>query len=384
MLRKRSLTVAAVAALASSSLLPPSQGADASTADPSVPSVLTGRALAANGTPSSGAQVLLYAWPRNASLDALPDSAPVDMPVITRATTDETGRYRLTLPSASALAPYTASNGAVNLEVVTHDGADSAAVSATRQVRAPQTGVDPVSDTWRGATSVRPLHLFPADRRVAGPTFTSRTMNAMADSCSTFKVKDYGPRWALVGAAYSNVDGVTTSFGYTKGASSQLGVAASASGKYGSFSASGTNSVSSSGAVDFPSLSGAGRRSYYTKFDFAKFKMECVYEGGGVMDRYTYRATKWIGGAKVGTPGSTPTATKCVYYAAGSGFTKSNTHAVTWSKGAQVGGDIGMSLSSQTGYESDAQVHFGFHRGRHLCGKSDYPGGSPKILVVKK
>ena len=44
---------------------------------------------------------------------------------------------------------------------------------------------------------------------------------------------------------------------------------------------------------------------------------------------------------------------------------------------------IGLSLTAQTDYDTNAALRYHFKRTRKLCGTGDYPGGTPHLLVAR-
>src|SRR5690606_10755959 len=128
---------------------------------------------------------------------------------------------------------------------------------------------------------------------------------------------------------------------------------------YGSFSASGTISMSSTSTVTF--AGGTGGREYKTYYVYGKYAQYCYPIGDTYdpSDIYAYKvhATSYAGGSAIsGT--SAPTATYCVGLANGSTFTKSSTNATTFAGVAKLSGDIGIDLTARTGYTSTTKVSF--------------------------
>ncbi len=168
---------------------------------------------------------------------------------------------------------------------------------------------------------------------------------------------------------YSATTGVKHTFSYSRGADSSLGVGVSATGAYGSFTGSGTISKSSSITMDYPEY-GNHRGVYYkTEFSWGKYLMSCSMGGRGapVSHHYEARARGYYGGAKTSTA-YIPTAKHCAYQQNGTKFTRTTSHAITWSDGADLAKVIGISLSAETGYSSDATVVYSFDANRYLCG----------------
>jgi len=194
-----------------------------------------------------------------------------------------------------------------------------------------------------------------------------------------------------VGSLYAASDGASQTFSYTRGSTSTLGEGVSLSGDAGSFKQSGTSTVSASVTETYPTPSGQGYMYYYTQFRYGKFRMRCwkfTLNGDGTETKHPYvlgywwQATGYEGGATSSNT-SGITAGKCVVQEGGSKYTLNKTHAYEWIGGADSGGILGFWLSSRTGYSSTVSIHISFSKGRYLCGKYDYPGGAPQLLLVK-
>jgi hypothetical protein len=80
---------------------------------------------------------------------------------------------------------------------------------------------------------------------------------------------------ALAGATYSRVTGVDMNFAYSRTQSSQLGVAVSATGKKGSWTADGTHSTSNTGSEDFGTQKNKVSTLYKTEFKYGLFGVVC-------------------------------------------------------------------------------------------------------------
>lgn len=191
--------------------------------------------------------------------------------------------------------------------------------------------------------------------------------------------EDLGLRKVSVGRGY-NKKGSTMTFIYTDGATSSLGVGYSASGKHGTFSASGTQSISSTAEIGFAKVKSTKGKLWRTKFRYGKYHEVCTNAHGHVViDRYLVKAKNFAGGTYVSTS-KRPAANYCTKYRAGTTFVKSTTAASTMSNAVTV---LGLSLTGQTGYSSDAKIRFKFSKKMKLCGTGGDPGGSPGRLVSK-
>lgn len=165
--------------------------------------------------------------------------------------------------------------------------------------------------------------------------------------CGWSLVKDLGNRSDWVGGTYVATSGVKADLPYSNGASSTIGVGVSKTGAFGSFTASGAVSRSSTGSIDFPTST--TYQHDYTFFRWGRFGYWCDTQPGCI--KYAALARYWAGGSQVWNPGGAPS---------GSG-----------------------PLSTQTGYSTTAKVAYTFTSARKLCGTHDVPGGIPRRLVAK-
>ncbi|MGW3289983.1 DNRLRE domain-containing protein [Streptomyces sp. NPDC001002] len=397
------------------------------------PVVSSGTIKDSSGNTVAGADVVLYAWPDNESDDALEEGDSVKLQPVAKAISDSDGGYTLRVASASSLTPQAATDGTVNLETVAYSGSHQALfnfprtlvtssgstaylaattdASATTVADADTTpvvadlvldnptqisayssstdgasnGVDEESDSTPGSLTDDPDSAAGSaedDAAAAASAASDGTDDTTAAAgvtkgCTGQLKKKLGEHWVIAGQTYSATTGVKHTFSYSRGADSSLGVGVSATGAYGSFTGSGTISKSSSITMDYPEY-GNHRGVYYkTEFSWGKYLMTCSMGGRGapVSQHYEARARGYYGGAKTSTA-YIPTAKHCAYQQKGTKFTRTTSHAITWSDGADLANVIGISLSTETGYSSDATVAYSFDANRYLCGTGGAPGGS--------
>jgi len=87
----------------------------------------------------------------------------------------------------------------------------------------------------------------------------------------------------------------------------------------------------------------------------------------------------WVGGALTGSICCVPAQNYCTYYTGGSGYTRENNSAVTWTNGLEMGGPIGINLSIRTGYNNQTKITYNFPQNSELCGTSNYPTSGAQI-----
>src|SRR5258708_6129705 len=105
------------------------------------------------------------------------------------------------------------------------------------------------------------------------------------------------------------------------------------------------------------------------------------------------RSTGWFGAATWTNPkhAPPPPGDYCGYQRAGTKFDTGHEAAIQWSTGWNLGASLGVkgvkvkisfSASSQTGYDSNALMHFKFHRTGWICG-TDHVPSKAGLLVVR-
>jgi hypothetical protein len=68
---------------------------------------------------------------------------------------------------------------------------------------------------------------------------------------------------------------------------------------------------------------------------------------------------------------------------AGSSWDRTNTRASTWTNGVAIAKVIGIDLSTQTGYTTQATQHIVYQQTRRLCGWQQDPGLTPGLLMAR-
>ena len=333
------------------------------------------------GQPMAGVRTILYAWPANSVLAALKPGQSVPVSIVGTATTDSSGRYAISAAQAG-LRAAAAPDGMVNLETVALGAGEFASYSFSRSL----------SQLASGAVSL-PAAAAVKDAKVQSATLANFTRTATAGRaaasrsaaagpatvpCGWGDIKTYAPAWTVVGASYDTTTSVTQHFTYTVGQSSSIGVGSSTSGTYGSFTVSGSASVSSSASEDFPTTTGASNYRYQTQFRNSEYAYSC---SAGFL-AYQTRPTSFAGGARSAST-TYPSATYCVWQEKGSTFTKNTSSAYTFGAGGFIS-EVGLNFTAQTGYDNSASLSYHFGIAHYLCGTNAYPGETPKQLVAGK
>jgi hypothetical protein len=327
------------------------------------------------GAAAAGASVVAYAWPSNDELAAMSPGSRFDLVPVAHGVSGRGGAYRLSATTDQA-ARFRDSHGNLNLELVT---------SANGSVASTTVGLSPLTPNRLGRlgsarVSALRLQTAPATVTAMGEGTQALPLGGPVPCGGSFQ-RDLGLHTVWVGGHYSTTTGVLHDLEYSRGSTSSLGVGSSLSGRFGTFTASGTTSLSTNGTVGFPAT--AGRQHDYTYFDYGSYFVGCA----GNM-RHVVRARYWAGGAHYWTPPSAPpiASWNCAWHDKGTTFAQDRTSAYRFAAGADVSNVIGIDLSSQTGYSAATRVTFTFKdRGAHLCGTNGLPGrGAPGRLVATR
>jgi hypothetical protein len=331
-------------------------------------------------------RVVLYLWPSQAITAALKPGQRVPLKVLASQTT-RSGSYKLSVdPSALGVTV----GRIVNMEVVASAKGAMDTYSFSRQLAADHAG-RLVLAVVAGEPRMAPQ---PADMRLpvcgkgSHEHYCACPRGGDPDHL-VFK-KNLGAKPVVVGALYSRARDVTAKFTYDEGQSSSLGVGFSASDQYINFSEHGTFSVSSSSGEDFRNYHGHTGHLYKTDFRYGKYRWICDVTQNGIPKQvpgaWQVQANDYAGGATASRLRKSPDAKLCVPQMADSTFHRSSSKASTFTVGASLSDDIGIDLSSQTGYDHDTSLAYTVgSEPIMICGLHGYPGGShpaPGLIVA--
>lgn len=315
----------------------------------------------ASGKADTNAAVFIYAWPSQAKLQALKVGQTVPRILVGKSTTDSSGKYSINLPVAKLAGEAT--SGVVNLQVGTSTVAQNLPVVIAK-------------DSGNADITGAPVVNLQGSKKHA-------SCNQPYDSWRY--IKNMKKHWGTVGQTYVDATDATQQFSYMEGQLSSIGTGTSNSGSHGSFSADGSSSVAnsrhhSSGGT-WP-VYGARRSVWYrTQFHFGEYQCH-VY--GVATHYYEIRANGYDGGAHIEKPSSVPGTRDCENYVSGFKFRSNSSTAKTWRRTWGIHAGLGFDASIVTGYDKSAAVVYKLRRSRDICGTNDYPGGSPRQLVVRK
>lgn len=323
--------------------------------------------LDVSGHAAAGAGIRLYAEPPRAVMSRMQPGQAIRFQQVGSAVTSASGRYAIAIRSLGALQAEANPDGIVNLEVTATAGSRSGLFVFPVQLMhaANETLLAVFSGARRSSPVTADIHLIGLARfSPARPTI----------QCGiTHLLHTYSPHWAVIGLTGSVVGGINQQFTYGKGQSSNLGIGVQHAN--GSFSESGTFSLSTNHTIPFAKYGGFTTKRYKTEFQYALYAQECA-------PNFTQVYRYW-GGAAVQSIGKIK-ATYCAFYFKGTAPIWSSTRAATIGAGITIS-EIGFNASAQTGWSQSASVQYWMVKaGHYVCGTHGPPGADPRTVIVGK
>jgi hypothetical protein len=174
----------------------------------------------------------------------------------------------------------------------------------------------------------------------------------------------------FVGATYATRNGIIMHFSYGKSSGSSLEVGLSVSGDYGSFTADGSTSESTTSEQGMPTTTKASKNWWRTWFSYAEYIEECS-DG----DLFWTQAYQWDSGDAVSRPRYFPhiTGAYCVGELSGSWFKADSTRAASFGAGFTLAAPIGFTGSAQTGWTQEANIKYTWNVNGSSCGSNGFP-----------
>ncbi len=191
-------------------------------------------------------------------------------------------------------------------------------------------------------------------------------------SCVRIVHKDLGAKATSIASTWMTRNKLSTVVTYTEGSGSTLGIGFSWTGKKGSFSLDGSDSVSSAWTEYYPTVHGPNFTVWQTFFDYDEMKSSC--------GQHDIVGVAYAGGQWKWRPKKAPKMSKCEPQLAHSAVRADSTRAETFSGGFTVPA-LGFTGTAQTGWSTDTSVWYGWGVSGHVCGSSGYPPESPIVLA---
>jgi hypothetical protein len=301
--------------------------------------------------PHNGVRLVLVAWPKA----KIRVGQKVHLRVVGRTTSSSSGSYAI---HPSIALP----KGIHNLEVLARSSSAVGAFGFARKVAPGGRALVPAD----GSASTRPvtanIHMM------ALPKSEQSAARDPSFACSPIvtKTREFGPRSVTVGGLYSFVSDAKMKMTYTAGSTTTMGVGISIPGDFGSFSAGGTFTETSSGKEGFPTEQGQADVNMQTQYTYGEYHVCFMSQ---------VQPEVWVTGDREVNvqPPVTDPPDKCGHYHNNGFLTRTTGTAGTFKAGVNLKGVIGINLSAQSGYTKNVSITWTFPSGGYLCGTNGYP-----------
>jgi hypothetical protein len=312
------------------------------------------------------------AWPTAEVLAAAENGDTVKLGTVAKTIPSPDGTFVLRIDPKAPIAEFMGPDGAVNFDIVHSSPGRQTMVAITRWFKGGATSGSWHATPDESTTNDLAVSLTDAATIEVGPV---EAQEPIEKACGTAVLATWNNRIVTVGEVYTGPN-ATGDFEYINGASSTLGVGYSVSGSYGSFSASGTNAMSSTFTENYPAQAQNRRTVMQTEFGYRKYRTAC--HNGTFW--YNVRPYQFQGGQTMYTAASSPTANNCVSYVKGGSTTKDTGTAITFTNGAHLAGVIGIDLSSKTGFTANTKIKFTWVNAGRLCGTNAFPPQAARVV----
>lgn len=215
---------------------------------------------------------------------------------------------------------------------------------------------------------------------------TASTVDTYSDkACYTSTAATYSAKSAQVGYTANSLTGGSAKLKFSSGASGKFGVGISSSGAYGSFSASGTTTITSNLSIGFGATT-SGAYNHHALLVPKKYKVYCESNAGiPISTKYELRPASFTGGSTSSSSTTFSTNVYCTPVGKDTTTTVDASTATTTSLGFKTSTIIGVDLSSQSGFNKNTSLVITTPktRGGKICGEKGYPGGTPGRVKLK-
>lgn len=384
------LAAASAGALALAGIPAIASGAsDSATSIPATGVVLQGQLLSDDGaklvgnTKEVGSELTLLAWPSEEVLAAAGEGEAVKLTPISTSGVAADGTFRFHVSERVDLKQISGGAEIVNVSIAGQaQGREywySTTISSDPGVVASMP--DSVINLSGDVAVIPSISVEPYgednSKALEGQTYEEK-------ACYTSTVATYSSTTAQVGYTANARTGGSSALKFTTGSNGTFGVGVSASGSYGSFSASGSTTLTSGTTISFPATT-SGARAHHVYLVPKKYKIYCESNNGTpISTKYEVRPSNYTGGSTTTTVSTFATNSYCTPVGANTTTTISSSTASTISTGFKVSSYIGIDLSSRAGYTTSTSVVLKTTTSAgSVCGLSGYPGGTPGQLKLK-
>jgi len=345
--------------------------------------LISGSVEATTGTAADeGNPVVLWGWPSNDVLAELADGESVHLTPLGKALTNDDGGFELRVEDSAVAERLADEGGNVNLEVQAWSPEGVASYSFSSDVT---TAGELKADNVEEVTDVDLVTEKVADAS-ALPGDVTAVFNK-TDVCGATKKATYPDVDTVVGRMYSKTTGIRSYFSLKSGAETKIGVGVSVSGKYGTFDQQGTSTVTLDDTFTWGKRALSGGVQFRTDFTYGRFAHWCYPVSSPSLKsiyKYSVKPIRWDGGGSYASEAAPSVGSgNCRAFAPGGSQERKTTKATTATTGAKLSGVIGINLSSQVGYTSDAVARI-YNDGsvqRRICGTNGVPTSPGRYLA---
>jgi len=334
------------------------------------PVVATGKLTDSQGRGVTGT-VAVLAWPNEAFNRTLHVGDRVTTPTVGWAPAGTDGSFSIRVDPTRVGVDYLRPDGTVNLDAVGWTQTSQGGLAFPAQVRAPSVARGVQTSPARSAARL----VIKTEQRLRA--------NAKLGTGAAPAKPDFNCYWIL-NSTYDTMSiiGQTTPYGPDLGwmmsQSSQtmtVGVAASQSGTYGSWSTYGTSSTSS--GVSFTWATDTNYRNYQVQLRYGKYKYSCP---GGPYREWAIYPT----GGYATSPISYAYYSNCYPVSAGVwARSASNGYHFNASGGVLIGGLLGINLSIDSNYDSSHILYYQLMNNGTVCGDNNVPAYASRVTTSR-
>ncbi len=187
------------------------------------------------------------------------------------------------------------------------------------------------------------------DPNNAAPAEKGELQENQSTSCSEAWQANYHNVPVILLSAGSNSSWVEVDYEFSANDSQTMGVGYSASGAWGSFSASGTRTTSSNLTINWPArtaASGSDHVYYRSEAKYSKYKEVCHFIAGGswfTVTTYIVRP-RYVEGDQIWTGQSNTYPTQCTSILPGGSVTRQTGSTTSFTNGVDISSKIGIDL----------------------------------------
>ncbi|RYF55047.1 MAG: hypothetical protein EOO27_22100 [Comamonadaceae bacterium] len=354
-------------------------GAETSKAPDGQVIVLEGElADAAGSAPASTdiGDVTLFAWPAEEVLAAAGVGEAVKLTPIAHADVTGDGQFSFTIPEGVDLSRFAGGTDHVNVSMAGVADGEEYWYSSVINASPSASDLEPLSESPVPQVEIE---------SVGTNNSTASKVDTYSDkACYTSTQATFASKSAQVGYTSNARSGGSAQLKFTSGSSGKFGVGVSATGAYGSFSASGTVTLTSSVTITYPKTT-TGARAHHAYLVPKKYKIYCESNAGvPISTKYEVRPSNYTGGSSTTSATTFATNRYCTPVGKKTTTTIDESTASTFSSGFKTAGVIGVDLSAQAGYTKQTSLVFKTTTSAgSLCGEKGYPGGAPGRVKLK-